>query len=62
MKIPRFWKGFALREVDAAEQADVEKLAHCRKAEARLVQRAAVVWRGLQGQPTGAIAAECKLD
>jgi transposase len=53
---------FALRDVDAAERADVEKLAHSRKAEARLVERAAVVWRGLQGQPTGAIAAELKLD
>ena len=53
---------FALREVDPAERADVEKLAHSRKAEARLVERAAVVWRCLQGQPTGAIAAELKLD
>jgi hypothetical protein len=53
---------FALRDVDAAERADVEKLAHSRKAEARLVERAAVVWRCLQGQPTGAIAAELKLD
>ena len=51
-----------MREVDAAERADVETLAHSRKAEARLVERAAVVWRGLQGQPTGAIAAELKLD
>lgn len=62
MKVPRFRKVFALREVDAAERADVEKLAHSRKAEARLVERAAVVWRCLQGQPTGAIAAELKLD
>jgi transposase len=53
---------FALREVDAAERADVEKLAHSRKAEARLVERAAIVWRCLQGQPTGSIAAELKLD
>ena len=62
MKTPRFRKVFALREVDAAERGDVEKLAHSRKAEARLVERAAVVWRCLQGQPTGAIAAELKLD
>ena len=62
MKTPRFRKVFALREVEAAERADVEKLAHSRKAEARLVERAAVVWRCLQGQPTGAIAAELKLD
>jgi Homeodomain-like domain len=62
VKTPRFRKVFALREVDAAERADVEKLAHSRKAEARLVERAAVVWRCLQGQPTGAIAAELKLD
>lgn len=62
VKTLRSRKVFALREVDAAERADVEKLAHSRKAEARLVQRAAVVWRCLQGQPTGAIAAECKLD
>ena len=62
VKSPRFRKVFALREVDAAERADVEKLAHSRKAEARLVERAAVVWRCLQGQPTGAIAAELKLD
>ena len=48
--------------MDAAERADVEKLAHSRKAEARLVERAAVVWRCLQGRPTGAIAAELKLD
>jgi transposase len=59
---PRFRKVFALREVDASERADVEKLANSRKAEARLVERAAIVWRGLQGQPTGAIAAELKLD
>ena len=38
MKTPRFRKVFALREVDAAECADVEKLAHSRKAEARLVE------------------------
>jgi transposase len=62
VKIPRFRKVFALREVDAAERADVEKRAHRRKAQARLVERAAVVWRCLQGQPTGAIAAELKLD
>ena len=48
--------------MDAAERADVEKLAHSCKAEARLVERAAVVWRCLQGQPTGAIAPELKLD
>ena len=36
---------FALREVDVAERADIEKLARSRKAEARLVERAAVVWR-----------------
>ena len=53
---------FALREVDVAERADIEKLARSRKAEARLVERAAVVWRCLQGQPAGAIAAELKLD
>jgi hypothetical protein len=54
VKTPRFRKVFALRDVDAAERADVEKLAHGRRAEARLVERAAVVWRCLQGQPTGA--------
>jgi hypothetical protein len=53
VKTPRFRKVFALREVDPAERADVEKLAHSRKAEARLVERAAVVWRCLQGQPAG---------
>jgi transposase len=53
---------FALREVDAAERADVEKLANSRRAEARLVERAAIVWRCLQGQPIGSIAAELKLD
>jgi hypothetical protein len=31
--------------VDAAERAAVEKLAGSRKAEARLVERAAIVWR-----------------
>jgi hypothetical protein len=62
VKIPRFRKVFAVREGDAAERADVEKLAHSRKAEARLVERAAIVWRCLQGQPTGATAAELKLD
>jgi transposase len=62
VKTPRFRKVFALREVDAAERADVEKLAHSRKAEARLVERAAIVWRCLQGEPTGSIAAELKLD
>src|SRR5947209_19260079 len=39
---PRFRTVFALREVAAAERADVEKLAQIRKAEARLVTRAAV--------------------
>ena len=53
---------FKLRKVDAAERAAVEKLAASRKAEARLVERAAMVWRCLQGEPTGAIAAELKLD
>jgi transposase len=62
VKTPRFRKVFALREVEPAERADVEKRAHSRKAEARLVERAAVVWRCLRGQPTGAIAAELKLD
>jgi hypothetical protein len=62
VKAPRFRKVFALREVDAPERADVEKLAHRRKAEARRVERAAAVWRCLQGRPTGAIAAELKLD
>ena len=62
MKTPRFRQAFVLREVDAAERADVEKRAKSRKAQARLGQRAAVVWRCLQGQPTGAIAAELKLD
>jgi Homeodomain-like domain len=62
VKAPRFRKVFALREVDGAERAAVEKLAHSRKAQARLVERAAIVWRGLQGQPTGAIAADLKLN
>jgi transposase len=62
MKALRIQKVFALREVDAAERAAVEKLAGSRKAEARLVERAAIVWRGLQGQPTRAIAAELQLD
>jgi len=53
---------FALRELDGAERADLEKLAHSRKAQARLVERAAIVWRCLQGQPSGAIAADLKLD
>jgi transposase len=53
---------FALREVDAAERVAVEKLAGSRKAEARLVERAAIVWRGLQGQAAKAIAAELQLD
>jgi transposase len=53
---------FALREVDAAERAAVEKLAGSRKAEARRVERAAIVWRVLQGQPAKAIAAELQLD
>jgi transposase len=53
---------FTLREVDGAERAALEKLAHRRKAEARLVERAAIVWRCLQGKPTGAIAADLKLD
>jgi transposase len=51
-----------LREVDAAERAALEKLAGSRKAEARLVERAAIVWRGLQGQSAKAIAAELQLD
>jgi transposase len=51
-----------LRKVTASERAAVEKRAGSRKAEARLVERAAIVWRGLQGQSTGAIAAELQLD
>jgi transposase len=51
-----------LRTVDAAERAAVEKLAGSRKAEARRVERAAIVWRALQGQPAKAIAADLKLD
>jgi transposase len=62
VKAPRVRKVFALREVDAAERAAVEKLAGSRKAEARLVERAAIVWRGLQGQPAKVIAADLKLD
>jgi transposase len=53
---------FALREVDAAERAAVEKLAGSRKAEARRVERAAIVWRSLQGQPAKVIAAALQLD
>jgi transposase len=62
VKTPRSRKVFALREVDAPERVAIEKLAGSRKAEARLVERAALVWRCLQGQPTGAIAADLKLD
>jgi transposase len=50
------------REVDAAGRAALEKLASSRKAEARLVERAAIVWRSLQGQSAKAIAAELQLD
>jgi transposase len=62
MKVPRVRKAFALREVDAAERAAIEKLAGSRKAEARLVERAAIVWRALQGEPAKTIAAELQLD
>jgi transposase len=62
VKAPRVWKVFAWRKVDAAERAAVEKLAGSRKAEARLVERAAIVWRWLQGKPAKAIAAELQLD
>ncbi|HEY0791185.1 MAG TPA: hypothetical protein VGD78_08980 [Chthoniobacterales bacterium] len=57
MNTPRVRKAFALRRVDGAERAPVEKLAGSRKAEARLVERAAIVWRYLQGQSATAIAA-----
>jgi transposase len=53
---------FALREVDAAERAAVAKLAGSRKAEARLVERAAIVWRVLQGESAKAVAAALQLD
>jgi transposase len=62
VKASRVPKVFALRKVDAAERAGVEKLAGSRKAEARLVERAAIVWRWLQGRPAKAIAAELRLD
>jgi transposase len=62
VKAPRVRKVLVVREVDAAERAALEKLASSRKAEARLVERAAIVWRGLQGQPARAIAADLKLD
>src|SRR5947209_11035140 len=62
MKAPRVRKAFALRAVDAAERAAVEKLAGSRKAEARLVERAAIVWRYLQGQSAKTISAALQLD
>ena len=62
MKPRRFRAVFTLRKVEAAERTAIEKLAVRRKAEARLVERAVMVWRCLQGEPTGAIAADLKLD
>ena len=62
MKPRRFRAVFKLCKVEAAERAAIDKLAASRKAEARLVERAAMVCRCLQGEPTGAIAAELNLD
>jgi transposase len=50
-----------LRELTAAEQAAIEKLARSRCASARLVERTRMVWRASQGQRVPAIAQELHL-
>src|SRR5918997_2315531 len=50
-----------LRELSSEEQKMIERLAHSRTAEARLVERAQMVWHASQGFSVPAIARELGL-
>jgi transposase len=50
-----------LRELSAEEQTMIERLAHSRTAEARVVERAQMIWQAHQGAGAPAIAADLGL-
>ncbi len=50
-----------LRELSSEEQRMIERLAHSRTAEARLVERAQMVWHASQGSNVPTIAADLGL-
>ncbi len=50
-----------LRELSSEEQKMIERLAHSRTAEARLVERAQMIWHASQGSSVPAIAADLDL-
>ena len=50
-----------LRELTAEEQTLIDRLAHARTAEARVVERAQIIWRAREGSAAPAIAAELGL-
>jgi len=50
-----------LRELSSEEQKMIERLAHSRTAEARLVERAQMIWHASQGSSVPAIARELGL-
>lgn len=50
-----------LRELSTEEQQMIERLAHSRTAEARLVERARMLWHALQGLSVPAIASQLGL-
>jgi transposase len=50
-----------VRELSAEEQQMIERLAHSRTAEARLVERARIIWQAYQGLSVPAIARDLGL-
>ena len=50
-----------VREVSTEEQQMIERLAHSRTAEARLVERARIIWQACQGLSVPSIARELGL-
>jgi transposase len=50
-----------LRELSSEEQKMIERLAHSRTAEARLVERAQMIWHASQGSSVPTIAADLGL-
>jgi len=53
--------GLQVRELPAADQESVRRLAHSRTEPARLVERARIIWLGSQGQGVPAIARALRL-
>ncbi len=50
-----------LRELTSEEQTMIERLAHSRTAEARVVERAGILWHAHQGKSVPTIAADLDL-